>query len=269
MFERDGHRRDPLRPALREVGVHVIRGDTPQEDLIDLPADYQATVARVSEAARSAFDRATGVRLVTSVPGQETIAIQLDAPLEIDGLADLSAPIMNELERCVFGSYVIVDKVYIYRSPVSSATPRASWVWHYDNHPREVLKVMIYLTDVTDGSAPFEYLRDTHTGKPVPGAPIAPLHVRSRVDDSRVARWLGNGCRSTAVIGRAGTMIVFDDNVIHRGTIASERHRDVLVFQVRPAAFRADPHLDRRWTGSFQHIDVNGDPYDITPRVKG
>jgi len=269
LFERDGHRHDPLRPALQEVGVHVIRADTPQENLIDLPADYQANVARVSRAARSAFDRATGVRLVTSVPGQEIISIQLDAPLEIDGLVELSEPIMHGLERRVFGSYVLIDKVYVYRSPVSAATPRASWVWHYDNHPREVLKVMIYLTDVTEGSAPFEYLRDMHTGRPVPGAPIAPLHVRSRVDDSRVARWLGNGCRSTAVVGPAGTMIVFDDNVIHRGTIARERHRDVLVFQVRPAAFRAEPHLDRRWTGSFQHIDVNGDPYDITPRVKG
>jgi hypothetical protein len=267
LFERDGHR--PQRPALCEVGVLVIRADTPRANLIDLSADYQANVARVSEAARSAFDRATGVRLVTSVPGHEIIAIQLDAPLEVDGLADLAAPIMSELERRVFGSYVIVDKAYIYRSPVSGATPRGSWLWHYDNHPREVLKVMIYLTDVTEGSAPFEYLHDRHTGKPVPGTPIAPLHVSSRVDESRVARWLENGCRSTAVTGRAGTMIVFDDNVIHRGTIAREHHRDVLVFQVRPAAFRADPYLDRRWTGSFQHIDVNGDPYDITPRVKG
>jgi hypothetical protein len=249
--------------------VRVIRAGTPRENLIDLPADYQSNVARVSEAVRSAFDRATGVRVVTSEPGSEVIAIQLDAPLEIDGLADLSAPLIKQLEHRVFGSYAIVDKVYIYRSPVSGAAPRASWVWHYDNHPREVLKVMIYLTDVTEGSAPFEYLRDMHTGKPVPGAPIAPLHVRSRVDQSRVARWLGNGCRSTAVIGGAGTMIVFDDNVIHRGTIAREGHRDVLVFQVRPAAFRAEPHVDRRWTGSFQHIDVNGDPYDITPRVKG
>jgi hypothetical protein len=41
------------------------------------------------------------------------------------------------------------------------------------------------------------------------------------------------------------------------------------VFQVRPATFRAEPHLDRRWTGSFQHVDVNGDPNDITPRLKG
>ena len=123
-------------------------------------------------------------------------------------------------------------------------------------------------TDVTEGTAPFEYLRDTRTSKPVLGTPIAPLHVRSRVDDSRIAGWLRNGCQSQAVIGRAGTMIVFDDNVIHRGTLARGRHRDVLVFQVRPATFRAEPHLDRRWTGSFQHVDVNGDPYDITPHVK-
>ena len=283
VFERDGNRPELLARTPREIGVQVIRGDTPHENLIDLPADYLARVARVSEAVRSAFNRSIGVRLVWPAPdgpagdhadddkaaSQEVIAVQLDAPLEIEGLADLSEPIMKELERRVFGSYAIVDKVYIYRSPVSGAAPRASWVWHYDNHPREVLKVMIYLTDVTEGTGPFEYLRETRTSKPVLGTPIAPLYVRSRVDDSRIAAWLGNGCQSHAVIGRAGTMIVFDDNVIHRGNLARERHRDVVVFQVRPSTFRAEPHLDRRWTGSFQHVDVNGDPYDITPRLKG
>ena len=269
VFERDGHRREPFAPALRDLGVQVVNPDTTPENLIDLPADYQVLVARVSAAVRAAFERSSGTRVVTSAAGNEVIALQLDAPLEIDGLAELSVPIVNELERRVFGSYVIVDKVYIYRSPVSCATPRASWVWHYDNHPREVLKVMIYLTDVTAGRAPFEYLREAHTGKPVAGAPIAPLHVRSRVDHSRVERWLRNGCETHTVIGPAGTMIVFDDNIIHRGTLARDGHRDALVFQVRPAAFRADPHLDKCWTGSFQHIDVNGDPNDITPRVKG
>ena len=68
--------------------------------------------------------------------------------------------------------------------------------------------------------------------------------------------------------GPAGTMIIFDDNIIHRGTLALEAHRDVLVLQVRPAAFRAEPYVSDRWTRSFQHLDVNRDPRDVTPRAR-
>ena len=39
-----------------------------------------------------------------------------------------------------------------------------SWTWHYDNHPVEILKVMIYLTDDALGiKRSFEYLRSSRT----------------------------------------------------------------------------------------------------------
>ena len=205
---------------------------------------------------------------MAAVSAGEVIAIQCLKPFDIDGVKELCVPIMKELERKVFGSYAIVDKVYVYRSPVSRQAPRASWLWHYDNHPREVLKVMIYLTDVTGGTAPFEYLRRAGSSKALCGSPIAPFYARSRVDDRQVQRWLSRAYESHAVTGPAGTMIIFDDNIIHRGTLARDAHRDVLVLQVRPAAFRAEPYISDRWTGSFQHLDVNRDPRDVTPRAR-
>ena len=60
-------------------------------------------------------------------------------------------------------------------------------------------------------------------------------------------------------------MILFDNDVIHRGNLASQTHRDVLIFQVRPIAARLSPYVDARWTGSFQHADFNPDPEDVKP----
>jgi hypothetical protein len=100
------------------------------------------------------------------------------------------------------------------------------------------------------------------------GRPLAPLHVRSRVAPEVVERHLANGYESHRVIGPRGTVVIFDDNIIHRATPARAGARDVVVFQVRPSLFRARPHLDRRWTGSFCHQNVNRDPYDLAPRLK-
>ena len=139
----------------------------------------------------------------------------------------------------------------------------------YQVTPREVLKVMIYLTDVTAESAPFEYLRASSSGEPIRGRPLAPLYGTSRVPASTVERHLKSGAESCMVTGPAGTMVVFDDNVVHRGNLAKEQHRDVLVLQVRPATFHPVPRVDRRWTGSFGDVDFNASPQEVTPRRKG
>jgi hypothetical protein len=65
-----------------------------------------------------------------------------------------------------------------------------------------------------------------------------------------------------------GTAILFDDNVLHRATLARTGHRDALVFQIRPAAFRPDSYIDPRWTGSFGHDDFNQDPTDYSAHPK-
>jgi hypothetical protein len=280
IFMRDGCESELSVESLRNLGIRVILPDVPGS-LISLPDDYHALVARVADAARIRLRQSRNCRFFPGVSGGvvpertddiaavrngEVIAIQLVDPIDLDGVSQLCAPIMKELERKVFGSYAIVDKVYVYRSPVSRQNPRASWLWHYDNHPPEILKVMIYLTDVHQGTAPFEYLRRTGSSVPVHGSPIAPFYGTSRISDQQVHRQLAAGCEQRAVLGPAGTMLIFDSNILHRGTLARDGHRDVLVFQVRPVTFRAEPYISERWTGSVRHVDVHRDPRDITPR---
>jgi len=207
-----------------------------------------------------------GTAALPEVINREVITIQLLDPLSLDGLPDLCEPLLDEIERTHYASFTLVDKVYVYRSPISEQTPRASWLWHYDNHPREMIKVMIYLTDVDEGTAPFEFLRERGSQRPAVGAPLAPLHWHSRVPPDQVDRYLAGGYETHLATGPRGTVVVFDDNVIHRGTLAQTGHRDVLVLQLRPATFRARPRIDPRWTGSFLHCDVNADPAELAPR---
>lgn len=266
---------------IAHVGVRVIRPSAP--GAVILPPNYEALVARIAgqadimlgQSARCAFfPAASGGVLaarthdVQDVRDGRIIAIQLLDPLSIPGIAQLSEPLVREFERCFYGSFVIVDKVYVYRSPICGAAPAKSWLWHFDNHPREMLKVMVYLTDVDAGAAPFEYLEDA-SGRPVYGAPLAPAFGNSRVPESTIRAHLDRGGACRRVTGPRGTIILFDDNVIHRATLAATAHRDVLVLQLRPAAFAADPHIDPRWTGSFRHRAFNRDPADLAPHPNG
>lgn len=270
------------RPRVYDVGVAVAGSGTSPFDLT-LTTDFQALVHDVAERAAAALNRSADCEFFPAVPGAsptdrtadvpavvngEVIAIKLKDPFAIEGLRELSDLILEQLERNVYRSYLVVDRVYVYRSPVCRQHPAASWLWHFDNHPREMLKVMLYLTDVTGETAPFEYLRDRATGRPQWGSPLAPLHGGSRVSAESIEQRLATGAERQAVTGPSGTVIVFDDNIIHRGTLARGSHRDVVVFQIRPSLCRAEPRLDPRWTGTFAHRSFSPDPQTTAPEQR-
>jgi hypothetical protein len=260
--------------SLKDVGVRVLNGSD-AAGVVDMPGNWDALVACCARAVREAFSRSSNCWFLPPIPRGalpestsdvpavqrgEVISLQLSRPLDLDGLSDLANAIVPELEAHVFGSFVLVDKVYAYRNLVSGQKEQVSWLWHYDNHPTEVLKLMVYLTDVDAGRAPFEYLRHGSTLAPLMAEPT-PLRGDSRVAKDVVERRLAEGYVVHQAVGTSGTALLFDDNVIHRATLARTAPRDALVLQVRPATFRPERYIDRQWTGSFEHIDVNNDPW--------
>ena len=124
-----------------------------------------------------------------------------------------------------------------------------------------------HLTDVGPLNAPFEYVRRKGSGEPVKYAP-QPLLGNSRVSAAHVDKLLASGHETVKATGPQGTMLIFDDNVLHRATFAREGRRDALVYQIRPAVFKPEERLDRRWSGSFEHVDFNPRPDDYQVRLK-
>ena len=204
---------------------------------------------------------------VASVKKGEVIALQLRSCLDVAGLEDLCALLLPQLERNVYGSYLLAEKVYIYRNLVSRCDEQISWIWHYDNHPSEILKIMIYLSDVDEQHGPFEYLGSSYTCDAKLIEPT-PLCGYGRIPAKVLQRYLADGHKSYKVIGPRGTVILFDNNIVHRANIAKKGIRDAIVLQVRPSLFHPPRYLDPEWTGSFPHVDFNPDPYDYQQRLK-
>jgi hypothetical protein len=217
------------------------------------------------------IDRRSGIAErtadVTAVQRGEVISLQLREPENLPGLEGLARALLPQIETHVYGAHVIVDKVYVYRNLIARQREQVSWLWHYDNHPTPLLKLMVYLTPVTPDRAPFEYIRHVQSGRPLMFDPY-PLLGNSRVPHERVNEYFENGYAVQQAVGPIGTAILFDDNVLHRATLARTEHRDALVFQIRPAAFRPDSYIDPRWTGSFGHDDFNHDPTDYSAHRK-
>jgi hypothetical protein len=254
---------------LERLGLRVC----PPDPTLTLPADHAERVARVARAADQAFarsanclffpavDRSVMPAATAEVPAVRegrVIAVNLIDPFTIDGLAELAAPLVVAAESSVFGASAIVDKAYVYRNVVSTAADQVSWRWHYDNHPDEICKIMVYLTDVSEATGPFEYLRREDgaaaTMRPLPHA------ADTWISPRRLAGWERQGYRPYKVVGGRGTVVLFDNNVVHKANRAREAHRDVVVFQLRPATFAPERALDPAWTGSFQNEDFNADP---------
>jgi hypothetical protein len=268
-------------PSLERLGVRVVHPGESQ-DLVDLPAHYPSLVDRIAGDVNRRFERSANCLFmprvvrdglpertadVPAIRDRDVISLQMIDAASVAGVAELSEALLPGVERRIFGAWVIVDKVYVYRNLVTRQPEQVSWLWHYDNHPTEVVKIMIYLTDVGDLNAPFEFVRRKDTGDALAFTP-RPLLGNSRVAAAKVDELIGAGHEVVKATGPRGTMVIFDDNVLHRATFPREGLRDVLVYQIRPSTFRPAPRLDPRWSGSFEHVDFNTRPDDYSARPK-
>lgn len=271
---------NPIIKSLSEIKVRILNPEG--NGFVVLPDRYLNLVRQIRDDVQVRFEVSGNCLFfpklkISSVPrctkdisaikNGEIISVQLKDYLGIRGLEELCSGLMGELERKVFLSHVIVDKVYIYRSLPTHQEAQVSWLWHYDNHPNEILKIMIYLSDVDEKSGPFEYLRSTKSHEAAFIHP-RPLFDNSRISPKAIKRYLLDGYDCRRVTGPRGTMILFDNNVVHRASLAKSVYRDVIVLQIRPATFCPRSYIDPQWTGSFQHVDFNPNPYDYHPREK-
>ena len=91
-------------------------------------------------------------------------------------------------EKEIFSSYLKLEFVQPYRNK-TDGKEETSWLWHYDDCPKEFIKLFLYLTDVKEDSGCMEYVEEiihTHRASPnwVTGDQLYP---KSRVPPSVVA----------------------------------------------------------------------------------
>lgn len=114
-----------------------------------------------------------------------------------------------------------------------------AWRWHSDCYPSQIIKVMMYLTDTDRHSGAFRVHALNNSKKLFRNGFFDRYNVteplQRKLDDASSYVWAE---------GAAGTIVIFDDNLVHRATPPEAGHyRDVFVFEVIPSRTPWNDHL--------------------------
>ena len=111
-------------------------------------------------------------------------------------------------------------------------------LWHWDTGPTQRVKMLLYLTPVDAASGCFVALRHNSTGRPfyVNGRkPWGGQNAPANVPKEWMLSMLQEGYRASCLTGPAGTLNVFDHNIVHRASRPRPgRHRDAVTLFFRP-----------------------------------
>jgi len=185
--------------------------------------------------------------------------------------------LVSYLEKNIFGCYVQCQNAKIYKTVNESLIEKLSWLWHFDNNPKEQIKVMIYFNDVND-NGPFKYLsKDNKAIKINPNNRAFENPDPQRAEnwfEGLNLKWRGTrvpsyiihkfitekSCIENNVRGPAGTSILFDNNIIHKGTIPIEGFRYAMTLAFQPINKKLNPNFSPKNTGngwSYNAFDKN------------
>ena len=113
-----------------------------------------------------------------------------------------------------------------------------SMLWHYDGSAEGNIKVILYLNDVDHLHGCMVAMRNNVSREPYL---IHPPHPLKQIGGGNVfqalpALWLAElareGYEPVCLEGRAGTLVIFDTNIVHRGSRpAPGLHRDFVLFE--------------------------------------
>lgn len=160
----------------------------------------------------------------------------------------------------IFCCPVFIETFGIYRT-VPYHTRTTSTIYHYDNTPQTMLRVLIYLDDVaSDDDGPIEFCKGL-IKEPTRQGPQHwfPPPNNSRLSDLEVAPY-----EKVKVYGGPGTTTIFYPSCVHRANPPGNgRHRDVVNFIVRPTH---DPsHLYKYIKGFEKHGSPLQNPLERFP----
>jgi hypothetical protein len=127
-----------------------------------------------------------------------------------------------------------------YTPPRGSEADRlGSMRWHRDYNDQHLVKVFVYLVDVDEGNGPFEYVPGSAKTGPYSDVwPWQPAGESYPPQDEFAQRVPSSAVRTFTA--PAGSMIFCNTSGFHRGGFATDKPRDIFVYNyVSPAALEA------------------------------
>ena len=159
-------------------------------------------------------------------------------------LPELTDFFTGEIEEVIHDYYKSFFKLYsvnVYRTVPEASRPEKSFLWHYDNSPKAIIKLMVYLD---------EFIREENGAMKLKPKPISDELFRrgfwDRTRNQRFASVLEDPATTKILEGSVGTSILFHvGRCIHKATYPRIGHRDVVTFFIMPSVTYWKDHLKK------------------------
>lgn len=263
---------------------HTIRWFSPGQDneLFKFPIGWEDLISRASkkindlfEDPNSHYNDPADIKALGSYSSD--LAVKLKTPWDMPELEEIAQAMLPQLEKSLFHSWIHLSHLHIYRNKVSDAPETSSWLAHVDGVPRECIKMLIYLTDADPSSGAMSFLKHKETGEAikVPSGRIDfrkwgqhPYWADKRVPKDVLEGLYKRGYEWEYCSGKAGTTLVFDNDIIHKANINKSTTREVANYLIRPSDHKLERYVSLETCGDFSADSPLIDPQDQRPKWK-
>ena len=221
-----------LEGELRRDGFAIIQNAIPEVQARGLSDRITAQIARMPEHRHRGQTR--------------HLQYMVDHPIRTLGeeVLDLFRGPADRLLREHFGSHYRLHQVKCYRS-LAAEDPKGAWLWHTDNYPPEVKKIMLYLTDCNPEQGATSFIAPDQTTRLQRAGYFGIGYEERSGDLETYARKCGVAVDIKWRSIKAGSAILFEVNTLHRANIPRIDFRDVVTFTVMPSPLPWDAALAR------------------------
>lgn len=215
-------------------------------DFLDTCEEYFKIVKEVAQSVKHKIENNIGT------VDQSSVITYLNEWRDIPSIEKLTNYVMPQIEEKIYGCPLQIEFLLPYRN-IKKAPIEGSWLWHYDDCPKESIKFAIYLNEVNEKNGCFEYVANDKTGLKLESFRTSPffgvrkqVFHRSRVPQDFIDSALKNGYQKQSLTGPQGTYMAFSPNVVHRGTVPDETSepREAIFFILRPALNKREEYIN-------------------------
>ncbi len=136
----------------------------------------------------------------------------------------LEQRLLNIVENFI-GLPVAYQGVY-FRRDIANQLEAGSRLWHIDQEDRKILKVIIYLNDVSEDDGPFQYISKSLTSKIAQALKYTSGYIQDQIMQKFVSSEIYKSCT-----GISSTVIIADTaSIFHRGKPPINSDRFTLFF---------------------------------------
>lgn len=144
----------------------------------------------------------------------------------------LVSPIIESYFRSYFQPYWIAT----YRTQPGSVSAGGSFDWHMDNNPKEYMKIFFYLNNVEKSNGAFRAVKRKSSRKLIIRGFRSNSESLRIKNGSMVDRFINQNPKELKVLeGPQGTVIFFDNNLVHKGTLPEKGTRTVISIAMIPS----------------------------------